>query len=120
MNTRLLAKLFGPEGAWSGPCTVIVDADVSVQSIGSDSIVQGGLKSYSPRLITGRLAADAARLLPEEKAIVVVQKQVIRKNADTDVVQHKMLVVNVDHVAAVEFDGLRALETLGLPAPKLD
>src|SRR5438309_2088297 len=62
MNVKLLGKLFGIDGRWSGPCTVIVDADADVQSISNDSIVQGGMKSFAPRLITGRVTADAVRL----------------------------------------------------------
>jgi len=120
MNAGLLAKLFGTDGRWSGPCIVILDADASVQSIGSDSIVQGGLKSYSPRLITGRLAADTVRLLPEQAALVLVQKHVVRQNSGTDLVQHTLTIVNADHVAAVEFSDLETLAALGIEAPKLE
>ena len=35
MDAGLLTKLFGSD--WSGPCTVIIDADASIQTAGSDS-----------------------------------------------------------------------------------
>jgi hypothetical protein len=120
MNSGLLATLCGNSGRWSGPCTLIVDADASVESVGNDSIVQGGQKSYSPRLITGRVVADAVRILPEQAALVAIRKHVIRKSSGEDQVDFTMLVVNMDHVAGVEFRDLRTLATLGIQPPDLE
>ncbi|MFL5340138.1 MAG: hypothetical protein ACJ8F7_08295 [Gemmataceae bacterium] len=118
MNVKLLGKLFGTDGRWSGPCTVIVDADADVQSISNDSIVQGGMKSFAPRLITGRVVADAVRLLPEEGALLLVRTTVIRQSTGEDIVKQSLQVVDVPHVAAVEFAGLTALANLGVPPPR--
>ena len=56
MDPNLLASLFGSDGRWSGSCTVILDAIANIQSIGSDAIVQGGIKTIR-RMITGRVPA---------------------------------------------------------------
>ena len=53
MDAGLLQKLFGPPPAWSGSCTVLVDAETSVKTTGTDSIVTGGVKSYAPRVTSG-------------------------------------------------------------------
>jgi hypothetical protein len=119
MNARLLATLFG-SGRWSGPCTIIIDADASVESVGNDSIVQGGQKSYSPRLITGRVAADAVQLLVEQAALIAVRRHVIRQTTGEDRVDFTMLVVNVDHIVGVEFRDLRILSELGVQPPKIE
>ena len=62
MNVRLLSKYFGTDRQWRGPCIVIVTADAAIQTSGSDSIIQGGAKSYAPRMVSGRacLVGDAA------------------------------------------------------------
>ena len=118
MNANLLGKLFGTDGRWSGPCVVILDADADVHAVGNDSIVQGGLKSFAPRLITGRLVADAVRLMPDAEALLLVQKTVIRQQTGEDILKQALLVVDTNHVAAVEFAGLGALSTLGISPPK--
>jgi hypothetical protein len=120
MNAGLLATLFGSGGRWSGPCTLIVNADASVESVGNDSIVQGGQKSYAPRLITGRVVADAVRVLPEQVALVAVRKHVVRQNTGEDRVEFTMFVFNMDHVVGVEFRDLRTLSELGIRPPDLE
>jgi len=118
MNPNLLAKLFGADGRWSGPCRVILDANADVQSISNDSFVQGGLKNFAPRLITGRVAADAVRLLPDQQALLLVQTTVIRQGTGEDIVKRSMLVVDTGHVAAIEFPDLGSLSALGIDPPK--
>lgn len=117
MHPGLLAKLFGSDGRWAGPCTVVLDAEVNVQQVGTDSIVQGGLKSYAPRLITGRVAANHVRWQPETGTIFLVQNFVVRQHTGEDIHNQTLLIVDAEHVAAVEFSDLRALATLGIPAP---
>ena len=119
MNAALLAKLLGTDDRWNGPCTVILDADAHVQSTGSDSIVSGGLKSFAPRLITGRVPADAVRLLADQTALLLVQTQTIRQSTGDDIVRQTLLVVDAAHVAAIEFADLAALARLGVQPPKL-
>jgi hypothetical protein len=118
MNAALLAKLFGTDGRWSDACTVILDADANVFHTGTDSIIQGGLKAFAPRLITGRVPADAVRFLPDESALLLVQKIVIRQPTGDDTFKQTLLVVDASHVAAIEFNELDALSRLGVPAPK--
>ncbi|HLW64631.1 MAG TPA: hypothetical protein VKS79_04875 [Gemmataceae bacterium] len=120
MNAGLLATMFGSGGRWSGPCTLIVNADASVEAVGNDSIIQGGQKSYAPRLITGRVVVDAVRLLPEQAALVAVRKHVVRQSTGEDRVEFTMLVVNMDHVVGVEFRDLRTLSELGIRPPDLE
>jgi len=120
MNAGLLATFFGTGGRWSGPCTLIIDADASVEAVGSDAIIQGGQKSYSPRLITGRVVADSVRLLPEQAALVAVRKHVIRQSSGDDRVDFTVLVVNMDHVVGIEFRDLRTLAALGIQPPDLE
>ena len=118
MNPNLLAKLFGADGRWCGPCRVILDANADVQSISNDSFVQGGLKNFAPRRITGRVAADAVRLLPDQQALLLVQTTVIRQGTGEDIVKRSMLVVDTGHVAAIEFPDLGSLSALGIDPPK--
>ena len=118
MNATLLAKLFGTDGRWSDACTVILDADANVQHTGTDSIVQGGLKSFAPRLITGRVPADAVRFLPEHSALLLVQNIIIRQPTGDDTIKKTLLIVDAAHVAAIECADLAALTRLGVPPPK--
>lgn len=117
MDASLLASLFGADGRWSGPCTVILDADANIQSIGNDAIVQGGVKAFSPRLITGRIAADHVMLLPDQRALLLVKRLVVRQSTGEDQVNHTLQIVDVNHVAAVEFDRLDMLTRLGVSVP---
>jgi len=119
MHVGLLAKLFGKDRRWRGPCTVIVDADASIQTTGVDSIVQSGVKVYAPRLISGRVTADSACLLTEEKALILVQSQRIRQATGEDLHQQTVLVVNLDHVAAIEFTDTAGLTALDLEPPPI-
>ncbi len=118
MDASLLANMFGVEGRWSGPCTIVVQGEAHVQPIGADAIVQGGVKAYSPRLITGRIPADHVLMLPGQRALVLHKRTVQRQGSAEDRVQTTVQVVDTDHVIAVEFDSLEALKKLGLPAPE--
>jgi len=117
MDANLLATLFGTDGQWTGPCTVILDAPANVQSIGGDAIVQGGMKAFSPRLITGRIPADHAMLLPDRRAMLLVKRTIIRQSTGEDQVNHTLQAIDIGHIAAVEFDRLDALGRLGVKAP---
>jgi hypothetical protein len=117
MNVRLLAKYFGADRQWRGPCVVVVTADAAVQTSGQDLIVQGGAKSWAPRLISGRVPADAACLLGEEQALLLVQVQRIRQATGQDITQRTLLVVDLNHVAAVEFPNAEPLAAFGVNPP---
>ena len=118
MNADLLRKLFGTDGRWSGSCTVIVDADADVQAISNDAIVHGGLKSFAPRLITGRIAVDAVRLVADQGALLLVKTTIIRQQTGEDIIKQALMVVDLTHVVAIEFAGLEALAELGVAPPK--
>ena len=117
MHAELLTKLFGANQEWHGPCTVILDAEASVQTAGADSIQSGGAKLYAPRSVSGRIAADAACLLPEAKALVIVQQQRIRQSTGEEVVKATVGILDPARIVAVEFAGTDHLATLGLPMP---
>ena len=117
MHPGLLLKLFGNTHQWHGPCTVMLDADATIQTSGSDSIVNAGIKNYAPRLISGRVAADAVCYMPGEQALVLVQFNRIRQSGGEDQIKPTYYVADQSHVAAVEFSEGSLLETLGLTAP---
>jgi hypothetical protein len=117
MNVRLLAKYFGADRQWRGPCVAVLTADAAIQTSGQDTIIQGGAKSWAPRLISGRVAADAACLLPEEQALLLLQVQRIRQATGQDLTQRTLLVVDLGHVAAVEFPDAEPLAAFGVSPP---
>jgi hypothetical protein len=117
MTSKLLARYFGADRTWRGPCVVILTADAAIQTTGADSILQGGAKSYSPRLISGRVAADSACLLGEEQALLLVQTQRIRQATGEDLTQRTLLVVDLEHVAAIEFPDVEPLKAFGVSLP---
>src|SRR5262249_19724565 len=116
MDARLLTQLFGTEGRWHGPCTVVVAANASIQTTGVDAIVQSGTKVYAPRLISGRISADAACLY-DSRPLPLVQAHRIRQATGEALHQQTLVVVAPDHVAVVEFPDTAALKGLGLEAP---
>lgn len=118
MHAGVLQRYFGSDKQWRGPCVVVLDADASIQTTGSDSIMQSGMKSFAPRLISGRVAADAACLLAEESVLLLVQAQRIRQATGEDLHQQTLHVVDLAHVAAIEFTNLDALRAFGVPEPQ--
>jgi len=117
MNAVLLAKYFGSDRQWRGPCVVILDADATIQTSGSDAIVQSGAKVYAPRMISGRVAADFACLLPQEESLLLVQSHRIRQATGEDLHQQTLFVVALEHVAAIEFNDWAALKAFGVTPP---
>jgi len=117
VDAGLLERLLGGNRAWSGPCVVILDADARVQIPGTDSIISGGQKMYAPRVATGRIAADTVMLLPDERALVVVDRVWSKDHVGQTVVKQTMTVVNVDRVVGVEFDNIGPLKALGVQVP---
>lgn len=118
MNLQLLERLLGTDGRWTGPCVVVLDADASVQPISNDSILQGGVKSFAPRLITGRVSADAIRLSSEFQSLFLVQTTVIRQQTGEDIIKKNLVIIDTGHVAAIEFTNLEVLGLLGITAPE--
>jgi hypothetical protein len=119
MDSGLLKKLFGPAPGWHGPCVVLVDAESSVRTAGSDSIVAGGIKSYAPRVTSGRVHADAVAYNADFNALLMVQRTNSRQHTGESVLHQTLVIVDVNHVVGVEFEDLDHLAALGLPVPPL-
>ncbi|HEY1380994.1 MAG TPA: hypothetical protein VGF55_29610 [Gemmataceae bacterium] len=117
MNARLLGKYFGTDRKWRGPCVAVLTADAAIQTTGQDAIMQGGAKVYAPRLISGRVSADAVCLLGEEQALLLVQVLRIRQATGEDLTQRTLLVVDLAHVAAIEFPDTDPLTAFGVAPP---
>jgi hypothetical protein len=117
MDAALLGKLLGRDQQWHGPCTVILDADATVQTGGTDSIGAGSIKSYAPRMVSGRIAADCVCLLADGQALAMVQQQRTRQSTGEEAVKNTLIVADGAHVVAIEFPDLAPLTGLGLSAP---
>jgi hypothetical protein len=119
MDAGLLKQLFGPARGWHGPCVVLVDAETSVKTTGPDSIVTGGVKTYAPRITSGRVIADAVCYHPDFNSLLVVQRVKTKHSTGQDVVLQTLVAIDISHVVGVEFEGLEHLADLGLKAPPL-
>src|SRR5207253_1863778 len=117
MQAGLLNKLFGSQKQWHGPCVVVVDAEAAIQSSGTDAIVNAGIKMFAPRLISGRIEADAICYLHEETALVAVQQSRIRQAGVEDHFLQTVLIVDTAHVAAIEFAHAKPLAAIELSEP---
>ncbi len=119
MDSGLLTRFFGTTQAWHGPCTIIVDADAIVSISGPDSIVSGGVKMYAPRLVSGRIQADAVCLIPKENTLVIVQQNRTKQQTGEEQIRHTVYIVDTHHVIGIEFSDLSALDKLGLTPPEI-
>jgi hypothetical protein len=119
MDSGLLTKLFGRDQHWQGTCTVILDADASIQTSGSDSIAGGGMKVYAPRSVSGRITADSVLLLQDCSALLMIQQVRIRQATGEEIVKQTLTVADPKCIVAVEFAETvpLALQALGLTAP---
>jgi len=59
MNAGSTDEDFGRDQVWHGPCTVLMHGEAAVTTQGMDSLLGGGTKQYAPRVISGRVPADA-------------------------------------------------------------
>ena len=121
MDAGLLVKLFGRNQEWQGPCVVIIEANAAIQTVGTDSIQGGGAKVYAPRTISGRVVADAACLMQDGSALVLVQHYKVRQPTGEDIVKQTLTVADPKHVIAVEFaeSAAAVLQMLGLSCPAM-
>lgn len=117
MNAVLLAKIFGQEQRWAGTCTIVMDAEAAVQAMGVDSIIGGGAKSYAPRMVSGRINADAVCLLKDGAALAIVQQQKLRSTTGEETLKQTLIVADTAHVVAVEFSDINVLANLGMSPP---
>lgn len=117
MNASLLVKMFGREQRWHGPCVIVLDAEASVQSLGVDSILGGGAKQYAPRMVSGRVNADAVCLVQDGSAIVALQQQKMRASTGEETIKQTLIVADAANVVSVEFSDTSMLTNLGLSIP---
>lgn len=117
MNAAILNKIFGADKTWRGPCIIVLDAEASVQTHGVDTIVGSGVKSYAPRLVSGRIQADQVCLVADASTLVIVQQQKTRGASGEERVNQALIVADIAHVVAVEFPDTKALSDLGLSLP---
>jgi hypothetical protein len=117
MNSALLVEIFGKDQSWHGPCTVITEGNAAVATQGTDSLMGGGIKQYAPRVISGRIMADAVCLLPENQALLILQQQKLRQSTGEEGVQQLLTVVDTSYVMAIEFPDAGTLALLGTTAP---
>lgn len=119
MDLALLRKLFDRESRWQGPCTLILDAEATVQPVGPDSMGASATKSYAPRAVSGRVPADAVHLTADGMALVAVQQQKIRQATGEEVLKSLLTVADPARIIAVEFTDLAPLAALGITPPPL-
>jgi hypothetical protein len=119
MDISVMKQMFGTEQVWQGPCTVILDAQASVQVAGQDALATGGIKAWAPRTISGRIAADAVCLLRDCSALVLLQQLRSKTATGEEVVKYTLTVANPPRVVAVEFteNVPHALSLIGLALP---
>jgi hypothetical protein len=119
MDIGLLKKLFGAEQQWQGACTVILNAEATIYSVGTDAIVTGGAKNWAPRIISGRVNAEAVSLLKDSSALVLLQQQRTKTATGEENVKHTLTLADPAHVVAVEFTDAvpHALQAVGMSLP---
>jgi hypothetical protein len=118
MDATLLSRFFTP-GTWQGPCTVILDCDAAVQTMGSDAIANAGLKVFAPRVASGRVSADAVCLMPDHGVIFLVSQTKTRSQTGEDQLRQTLMVADMNHIAAIEFADVSALNAVGLNPPTI-
>jgi hypothetical protein len=116
MNAALLQKVFGTDSRWQGPCTLILDADAAVQTLGADSIGPSAVKQYAPRLVSGRITADLVCWTPDGAALLTVQHHKVPMGSG-EVVKQTLLVLDPARVVAVEFSDTAVLSQFGVAPP---
>jgi hypothetical protein len=78
------------------------------------------VKNYAPRHASGRVEADAACLLKDQRAVVVLQQHAHKDGTGVEHVRRTLLVADLAQVVAVEFAHAAPLDALGLHLPPLD
>jgi len=117
MNSALLTKIFGRDQQWFGPCTVLMHGEAAVTSHGVDSLLGGGTKQYAPRVISGRVPADAVCLLHDGSALLLIQQQKTKQTTGEEVVKQLLIVADTAFVMGIEFPDTGNLATLNVSAP---
>jgi hypothetical protein len=117
MNAALLSKIFGRDQQWHGSCTVLMHGEAAVATHGVDSLLGGGTKQFAPRVISGRIVADAACLLQDGSALLLIQQQKTKQSTGEETVKQILIVADTAFVMGVEFPDTGNLALLGVNAP---
>src|SRR6266852_3146355 len=117
MNSALLTKIFGRDQQWHGPCTVLMHGEAAVTTQGMDSLLGGGTKQYAPRVISGRVTADAVCLLHDGSALLLIQQQKTKQSTGEELVKQFLTVADTAFVMGVEFPDTGSLAILGVNPP---
>jgi len=120
MDIGLLIRFFGREGQWFGACVIILDADANVRSTGPDTILSGGIKSYAPRFVSGRIHADAVCLMPDQSALLTVSQLPTKLPTGEITTRQTLTIIDPKRIVAVEFTDFSVLSVLGIAEPLLD
>jgi hypothetical protein len=117
MDIALLSRLFGTDQRWQGPCTLILEAEASITTVGADAIVGSGTKAYAPRISSGRVAADFVCLLQDGSAVVALQQTRTRLQSGEELVKQTVTLIDPSTIVAVEWQDTTPLTSLGIAAP---
>jgi len=117
VDAGFLERLLGGNRKWSNTCVVIIEAEASVKTPGPDSISTGGMKTYAPRVSSGRLPADTVCLMKEEGVLLAVEQIRSKDAVGQSHLKQTLMVVDVKHVVAIEFDSIDVLQSLDIAPP---
>src|SRR5262249_2164014 len=119
MDAGLLAKLFGNAQQWQGPCTIVLDAEATVQTAGTDALGAAGQKNWAPRTVSGRMLADSPCLLPAGSGPGMVHAQANKTAPGEETIKQTLTIADAKHVVAIEFSETAGmvLQSLGLALP---
>ena len=98
MNAALLNKIFGRDQQWHGPCTVLMHGEAAIATQGVDSLLGGGTKQYAPRVISGRIVADAVCLLQDGSALLLIQQQKTKQSTGEEQIKQLLTVADTAFV----------------------
>lgn len=117
MNAVILTKIFGRDQTWHGPCTVLMHGEAAVTTQGVDSLLGGGTKQYAPRVISGRVPADAICLTPDGLTLLIIQQQKTKQSTGEEIVKQTLTIADTAFVMGVEFLDTGNLALLGVNPP---
>jgi hypothetical protein len=117
MDSAVLQALLGGSNSWSGACTVVINGPATLHAYGADGIAGGGSKVYAPRYVTGRIAADAAALVHDGFALLLIHFPKSGKQTPDEAPRPVLTIVDPQQVIAVEFHDGDALAAFGMHPP---
>lgn len=117
MDAALLTKLLGTDQHWQGPCTLVLNAEATITTVGADAIVGSGSKAYAPRVTSGRVSADHICLLQGGSAVVALQQNRNRLQSGEEVVKQTVTLIDPGSIVAIEFLDTTPLTALGIALP---